>query len=581
MCEKKLNMKKITLFIALFISLVTYAQTPIITMISDGDCSGGNPKVVEIYANGTVDFSQYNIEIQTNANTNWVNPLNLADFGIVTDDFIYIYRGEEAFSSEYSSAVNALSTTSSAVNFNGDDRVRIVEATSGNVIDQYGVDSLDGTGEVWEYQDGYAKRNNGSGPDAAFIPTNWTYFNGALDGEGTCQGGTAFEDIIGIGSYESTGGSTDPVLLITSPANNFVFNPGTTSVSISFSGQNLPDGSSFDIDVNGNLTSNISSPFDIQTVDGESYTIEISVLDGQTVVTSDSRSFSIAEIIQVTNISDLRADVAENGLGGYYEITGASIFIHGDNFNNRKWFQDNNGAGIQLFDSQDIYDNGIYNVGDNVVGLKGVTSVFNGVLQLSPLDNSAAVNGNTEPNVSVISMQEYTENFQSYESTLIGIENVTYAAGDGQAVFANGQNYVIESGELSVVHRTDFFNVDYIGTTIPQGMIQGVRGIANSFNGTPQILARNAADIDVTLNTIQFDRNEFSIYPNPATGVVNLVAPSGEQFSVEVYNVLGRRVLSTELNGAKQINVHSFQSGVYLVKFVQGNKNYTRKLIIK
>lgn len=391
------------------------------------------------------------------------------------------------------------------------------------------------------------------------------------------------------------GAAGDPSLAVSSPAQSLVLSPLTTSTTVNLNILNFSISSSATAnDGDGYVQYSLNqSPFEdvftnsflLEDLNPGAYSLIVKLVDNNGAdldpAVQVTRDFSIAAFTEVADISALRADVAENGPGGFYEITGASIFIHGDNFNNRKWFQDNNGGGIQLFDNQAIIANGIFNVGDNVIGLRGATSVFNGVLQFSPLDNSATVNGNTVPNVSIISMQEYTENFQNYESTLIGIENVTYAAGDGTAVFANGQNYTIEAGELSVIHRTDFFNVDYIGELIPQGMIEGIRGIANSFNGTPQILVRNAADIDVTLNTVWFDRNEFSIYPNPTNGIVNFVAPRGEKFSVEVYNVLGRRVLSTKLEGTKKINVQNFQSGVYLVKFTQGRQNYTRKLIIK
>ena len=72
-------------------------------MISDGDCSGGTPKVVEVFADGTVDFSLYSLEIQSNGNTTWGSAQNLGEFGIVTNEFAYIYgsSGEESFISEY------------------------------------------------------------------------------------------------------------------------------------------------------------------------------------------------------------------------------------------------------------------------------------------------------------------------------------------------------------------------------------------------------------------------------------------------------------------------------------------------
>lgn len=384
-------------------------------------------------------------------------------------------------------------------------------------------------------------------------------------------------------------------LVVTSPSQGQSFNPTVTALNVNFavsgfdlsSSASANDGDGYvQYSLNQSAFENVfTNSFELTDLSSGAYSLIVKLVDNNGAdldpAVQVTRDFSISSFTQVTNISALREDVAENGPGGFYEITGASIFIHGDNFNNRKWFQDNNGGGVQLFDNQGIIDNNIYNVGDNVVGLKGVTAVFQGVLQFSPLDASATVNGNTTPTVQVISMPEYIANYQSYESTLVGIQNVTYDAGDGAAVFANGQNYTVVSGESSVIHRTDFFNVDYIGSTIPQGEIDGLRGVANSFNGAAQILARNLADIDVTLNTVQFDRNEFSIYPNPTTGVVTLRVPNGEKFEVEVYSILGKRVLSTYVEGFNQINVQGFQSGVYLVKFAQGKQNFTRKLIVK
>ena len=179
--------------------------TPIITMLSDGDCSGGNPKVVEIYADGYVNFSEFDIEIQTNGNLTWGNNLDLTSLGAVTNEFVYIYKETTAgfFATEFPSAVNTLLTTSSGINFNGDDRIRLVNNTSFAVIDQFGVDGVDGTGETWEYKDGYGYRNTGTGPDGTFVEANWTIVNGGINGLGTCQGGATFESVIGAGSYMS------------------------------------------------------------------------------------------------------------------------------------------------------------------------------------------------------------------------------------------------------------------------------------------------------------------------------------------------------------------------------------------
>lgn len=187
--------------------IASFAQTPILTLIADGDCVGGNPKVIEIYASGTVDFANYTLQNQTNANTTWGASQDLSALGVITNDFVYVYyegnTGAGTFAAEFPSAVNTL--VSSTVNFNGDDRVRIIETATSNVVDQFGVTDLDGTGETWEYIDGYGRRNNGTGPDGAFVEANWTIGKLAFDNLGLCQGGAdPFEVISGAGTYTNS-----------------------------------------------------------------------------------------------------------------------------------------------------------------------------------------------------------------------------------------------------------------------------------------------------------------------------------------------------------------------------------------
>jgi len=201
------------------VASLSFAQTPIITGILDGDCPGGHPKAIEIYADGAVDFSNYSLENQSNANTTWGNTLNLASFGTVTDDFIYIVSADDnsAFSTEFADipASNIFITstepdTPKPLNINGDDRVRIVDGSM-TVIDQYGEEGVDGTDTAWEHKDSWARRVDETGPDgAAFNTDNWTFGGvGALDGLGACQGGDTFSTIVPFGQYTPAAASVN------------------------------------------------------------------------------------------------------------------------------------------------------------------------------------------------------------------------------------------------------------------------------------------------------------------------------------------------------------------------------------
>ncbi len=193
-------MKKLYFSLFCLISFVFYGQTPILTAIVEGHCGGGS-KALEIYANGEVDFSLYSLQNQKDGKTTWENTQVLTAFGTVTDGFIYITKDANltTFNAEFPSVSNANILVSNVIDLNGDDRIRIIEISTTTVIDQYGVEGVDGSGESWEYKHSYAKRIDGTGPDGGFIESNWLIpGKETLHGEGSCHGGPpTIETIMG------------------------------------------------------------------------------------------------------------------------------------------------------------------------------------------------------------------------------------------------------------------------------------------------------------------------------------------------------------------------------------------------
>lgn len=70
------------------------------------------------------------------------------------------------------------------------------------------------------------------------------------------------------------------------------------------------------------------------------------------------------------------------------------------------------------------------------------------------------------------------------------------------------------------------------------------------------------------------------MYPNPAKNSLTIVSSISPVEQVEVYSVLGKRVLNfnfSENLQKEKININSLQSGVYLVKI---NNLTTKRLIV-
>lgn len=72
-----------------------------------------------------------------------------------------------------------------------------------------------------------------------------------------------------------------------------------------------------------------------------------------------------------------------------------------------------------------------------------------------------------------------------------------------------------------------------------------------------------------------------NIYPNPvSSGKIYVTTKSGQSKEVEIFDVLGKKVISASLNG-KELNISDLTPGVYIIKVKEGEATATRKLIVK
>lgn len=76
--------------------------------------------------------------------------------------FIYVARQETRFLNWFGFAPTHVSSVAS---INGDDAVELF--SNGEVIDVFGQIDVDGSGQPWEYSDGWAYRVNGTGGDSS------------------------------------------------------------------------------------------------------------------------------------------------------------------------------------------------------------------------------------------------------------------------------------------------------------------------------------------------------------------------------------------------------------------------------
>jgi blue copper oxidase len=88
--------------------------------------------------------------------------------------------------------------------------------------------------------------------------------------------------------------------------------------------------------------------------------------------------------------------------------------------------------------------------------------------------------------------------------------------------------------------------------------------------------------IDTTASTgiadINF-KNNFSIYPNPTTGILNIKSKDNDKFSITIFNTLGKGIEETQSIQHLQLNINNYPTGIYFIQIQTGNNLITKKII--
>lgn len=423
-------------------------------------------------------------------------------------------------------------------------------------------------------------------PNGTTLWIKWTDSN-----DGGNDGILALDDF----SFTATTVSSSPMLSISSPTNSTVYSPITTSANISLSISNFVVGNP-GAGIDGHIHYKLNgvdqpmkydtAPIALTSLTPGNYTVYVELVNNSDAPISPAVNatvtFTIAAYNVVTDLAALRADVVANSVGKYYQVSSNPIitYARSSTYRNQKYIQDS-GAGILIDDVPGTISTTMV-AGDAISGLKGQTSLFNGVLQLLPVENATVASSGNTITPQVVTAADITANIELYESELVQINNATFTAADGTVVFATNTNNNLNDGS-TIVFRTMFAEADYIGQVIPSGAANRVVLVSEFNNGTTsvaQVVARSLADVN--LSSSSFDNiNGLTMYPNPISGnTLYLTSTANASMSVQIFDLLGKEVLkSNAVNNA--VNVSGLNAGVYMVKVTEEGKTATRKLVIQ
>lgn len=148
----------------------------------DGPLSGGLPKGFEIYITADIaDLSVYGAGAANNGGGSDGQEVTF-EGSASAGSYIYVTTDLVGFV-EYFGFTPAHVYESSAASVNGDDAIELFK--NGEVIDVFGDINVDGSGQAWEYLDGWAYRFDNDAPNlGVFDVAQWDYSGAnAWDGE--------------------------------------------------------------------------------------------------------------------------------------------------------------------------------------------------------------------------------------------------------------------------------------------------------------------------------------------------------------------------------------------------------------
>jgi hypothetical protein len=539
-------------------------------------------KAIEIF-NGTgapVDLAQYSLKKQVNGAGAFGNELVLS--GTLANNDVYVIVNSSAGGTNLVGQPYVdLATTNGSINFNGNDAVALYH--NGVQIDVVGI--VDDP-NIWGQDMTLVRNSDIASPTTVFDLAQWTAY--------------PVNTFTYLGSHTFTGGSTDPIIIISYPNTAVTWYVGQT-YTISWSSANLTGNVQIELNNNESYSQIV---YDIENTGSYAWTIpetqdlgtqfKIKVSNiGVSVWDMSDEFFTIAQlpVVDVATIAALRASNADGTT--VYRLTGEAVLTYQQTYRFKKYIQDATAA-IEVDDPNAIITT-VYQIGDGITNLLGYLSIYHNLMQFTPFANPGAASSTGNAIVpAVVTINELNTNFAPYQSQLVLIQNATFL--DTSTPFATGIVYNISDGTGQIAFRTNFYEADYIDQPVPTGTLD-MKVITSQYDETYQVTSRYLADFTPVANDDPENNLSPMIllgnYPNPFNPNTTIAfrVKSPQPIQIEIYNTKGQiiRTLKKDVKvsgdnnliwNAKDENGRKVAAGLYLYNIKGGKFTSSKKMIL-
>ena len=224
-----------------------------------------------------------------------------------------------------------------------------------------------------------------------------------------------------------------------------------------------------------------------------------------------------------------------------------------------------------------------------------LANVFDIFTDVSMTSISFHVSENSIPGASV-SVELYEEDAASDPILLDGSDSYKLQSSDiGNWVtlplsspLSAGTSYL--AAVRGEVHPTDTVGISTSGNDNTVSYIQdngcdiGTGGFGYWYGGSGYLIRMNFGPAAWVLGTAinDIENSQFNVYPNPTNGLFTIELDGNSKYVVSVKNVLGQTVFTTTTNGMNtNIDLSSFDKGIYTVELKDENAIYTEKVIVE
>ena len=190
----------------------------VISGIMDGPLTGGHPKAIQFYAQVDIpDMSIYGFGNANNGGGSDGEEFTFPGGSVTAGTYIWVTANATGFMDWFGFSADHVS---SHATINGDDPIDLFK--NGAAIDMYGDVALDGTGEPWEYTDGWASRDITALGTTTWNMGDWTLSGiDALDGQtSNAASASMFPIVLPSVSGAGTAGFNLVTLTVTDTAGN-------------------------------------------------------------------------------------------------------------------------------------------------------------------------------------------------------------------------------------------------------------------------------------------------------------------------------------------------------------------------